>query len=413
MSCPTIDSLQCEENQAHVQGCPACRSVFAMQSLRRPNPDSCEDVDDLMGLLGALTTPDSQRLHEHLAECPACMVTYLTLVEDEAASTTISPPWKGPSMENVHEPRLLVNHKALVGGLSFVVVALLVVLLARQKNEPTEIAAGSTEQASEAVTPPTLPGEPAPILEVTPAETTKRGASRPVSPPPVAPIVAKPKSPAQVLLSGRGAELAGLTEAALSENRIADALGHCSEATKNAPVDDATSYVCALANCTKDREQSTYERLVGRIKSPTLKGQADLLCAEQHTGWAIDVSCDEVTCLVTPDAPCCVAKKERARAVPSPEKRPESRPANEAKPKVSVEDMVKKASDLVRVRRYTKGLELCEAALEIDAKHHQARMVCGIAACNLGMAKRAKRHIGHIWTMLARRASSRCVFARA
>ncbi len=375
MICPSFEALHKDEHRFHLKGCEACRSLAAMRALKRPNPAACESVDGLMGLHDLLTPPDSKLLHDHLSECPACMVAYLTLVADADADVQAleaSPPWKGPSMEHARPHHMIRTRTAVAGGLAFAAAAVLAFYALRQPQESNvEVAAAGIE------------------LETAP------GASRPaptLSPPPKA----STNAPAPVPRSfdnQRITELAALSDQALNDGSLDDAITYCSESMGIDPLSEGTSFICALAYCTAVPDTESSFRLTQRIASIDLRRDAERMCDEALSK---ERECDEVTCLVDPNLACCTdpdgpmtPEKQEARRLEY------ERVAKTRGEKMSliVESLVEQAREATRDARYAGGLSLVQTAIAIEPENQDARLVGAIAACNLGDAKIAKSQI--------------------
>lgn len=378
MICPSFETLHKDEHRFHLKGCEACRSLAAMRELERPNAAACETVDGLMGLVDSLTPPDSKLLHDHLSECPACMVAYLTLVADadaDALALEASPPWKGPSMEQARPPRMIRTRTAVIGGVAFAAAAVLAFYAFRQSQESKgEVATTVTE------------------LETAP------GASRP-APTPSPPPKTSTNAPAPASRSfdnPRITELAALSDQALKDGKLDDAITNCSESMGIDPLSEGTSFICALAYCTAVPDTESSFRLTQRIASIDLRRDAERMCDEALSN---ERECDEVVCLVDPNLACCTD--------PDGPMNPETQEARRAeyervgktrgeKMSLIVASLVEQAREATRDARYAGGLSLVQTAIAFEPGNQDARLVGAIAACNLGDAKIAKSHIDAI-----------------
>ncbi|MCP4447538.1 MAG: zf-HC2 domain-containing protein, partial [Myxococcales bacterium] len=375
MDCPNFESLFSEEHQSHLDACETCRTMISLAALDRPNPDACEEVDGLIGLAAELTPEDSGRLEGHLAECPACMVTYLSAVSDaEVSDLEPAPSWKGAGMEIAVDPQGLGARTAMVSGVVLAAAALLWILVSRQGDDERVVVLES----------------PQPVAELVP------GASRPSVEPTTSTLPATPTAKVTSSPKNRISELLALSESAFSDGRDAVAIEYCSEATEILPDDERTVFLCLLSYCTGEQFPEDFDQLVENIHSPLLQDRAAELCDSRHEGWTPGNTCDEVTCLVTPNKLCCARldtqeqKKERER------KQQEKIAVLVKMGTDSVDALVEQARSAARVRQYEESLEGCEAALIVAPDHQAARLVCGIAACNLRMKERAVQHIDEL-----------------
>ncbi len=372
MSCPEFANLHLEENRFHADGCEACRSLLAMRSLERPNIEACEDVDGLMGLHDALTSIDSKRLESHLSECPACMVAYLGLVADADVLALEPAPWKGPRMEQTLAPHMIRTRTAIVGAVALAAAAVLTLYLLRPPEDSSQgLAAVPMEVHADART------------------KTAPGASRP------APVPRAPRRSVPSLSASRDFENAQLSELVLaSENAIragdlSSALTSCSDALVVDPRNDGTLFACALAHCTSVPDRDTANRLIRGMKSESLKRDANALCDEVQSD---SEQCDEVTCLVDPNAECCKANGGPS----SPERREEVRVAMTTRGvqlSLDVEALAGQAKALAKSERYVEAFAMAEVASMIAPKHQTAHLVGAICACNLGEREAAQTHI--------------------
>jgi len=322
-----------------------------MQSMDRPDPDACEKVDELFGMLPMLDSATAQPIRDHLAMCPACMVAYLELVTDAQPEAIASPPWKGPTMDDIPEPHMIRTRTALLGGAAFAAVAVFLALLMQRVESPEEVAA----------------------VPVAPAAQPAPAASRPIVVAPTPKATPIPLTPLE--------QLAADVEEALTEGRVMDALGYCQEAISlDAPPDDA-AYVCGLAYCASGNIEMSKRVLSGIAAQATLE-KANGVCDAD----AQNAACDEVTCLVDPGKACCAGLGEGDDGISDRE-----RLANEITSSLDA-----KSNSLARDLKYVEALERCELALRINPKDSDARMSCAVSACNLKDAVVARRHIDAI-----------------
>ncbi len=315
MNCPPWEMLHADKNRGHLRACSTCRTLADMGTLARPNPDACEELEGLFGLLDDLSAKDSERLSAHLGVCPACTAAYLSLVDDSLAPTSNPNPWKGPSMHEISQPPMIRTRTAMIAGTAFAAAAVLVVLIFVQRDDHEPV-----------VTKPSV---------VSSQPEHRPAASRPV-------VMPKPKQP------------------------------------------KSTPTVAAPSN-----------------QAPAQTSEA----------------CDEVTCLVTPNEPCCKAKQAEAQERDAERqvlleklerlnreagKLEEERVSKleeedvEDAESLSVRELFESSRSLVRDGRYAKGLAKCEEVLRRAPDHQEGRVVCAIAACHLKKAKKAKRHASKI-----------------
>jgi pSer/pThr/pTyr-binding forkhead associated (FHA) protein len=93
-----------------------------------------------------------------------------------------------------------------------------------------------------------------------------------------------------------------------------------------------------------------------------------------------------------------VAAKDPPKKDPPKKDPPRKDPPKKDPPPsgLSADDAAAEASNAAKAGNYGRAYKLCEDALDVDANHPQARMVCTIASCKMKNSKRAKRHYGKL-----------------